>query len=101
MELSADVDRGASIDGQCHSGYELGFVGGEEEGGAGDVPGGPHAVAEWDAGVADTTGYAVRLVIPVEDRRGMLAAISSCISEIETNITRLDARTGDAQLARI
>jgi guanosine-3',5'-bis(diphosphate) 3'-pyrophosphohydrolase len=56
---------------------------------------------EWDAGVADTTGYAVRLVIPVEDRRGMLAAISSCISEIETNITRLDARTGDAQLARI
>ena len=49
---------------------------------------------EWDKG-ADTAPYTVRLTIEVEDRKGMLAELSSQISDINTNITNLEARTGD------
>ena len=37
----------------------------------------------------------------VEDRKGMLAEISSRVSNINTNITNMEARTGDDQPARI
>jgi len=37
----------------------------------------------------------------VEDRKGMLAAISAKVSDINTNITNMEARTGEDQHARI
>jgi GTP pyrophosphokinase len=49
---------------------------------------------EWDQG-ADTLPYPVRLTIEVEDRKGMLAELSQRISDINTNITNVEARTGD------
>ena len=49
---------------------------------------------EWDKG-ADIAPYTVRLAIEVEDRKGMLAELSQRISDINTNITNVEARTGD------
>ena len=37
----------------------------------------------------------MRLTIEVEDRKGMLAELSKRISDINTNITNVEARTGD------
>jgi GTP pyrophosphokinase len=37
----------------------------------------------------------------VEDRKGLLAAVSAKIAGINTNIKNMEARTGDAQNARI
>jgi GTP pyrophosphokinase len=55
---------------------------------------------EWDSADGGAP-YVVRLTMQVEDRRGMLAEISARISEINTNITNMEARTGDDQRARI
>ena len=58
---------------------------------------------EWDTAGADHAPYSVRLTMQVEDRRGMLAEISARVSDINTNITNMEARTstgGDRQ-ARI
>ena len=44
---------------------------------------------------------AEKLAIEVEDRKGMLAELSKRISDINTNITNMEARTGDDQQARI
>jgi len=49
---------------------------------------------EWDKG-SDIAPYTVRLTIEVEDRKGMLAELSRRISDINTNITNVEARTGD------
>ena len=49
---------------------------------------------EWDGG-SDTQPYTVRLTIEVEDRKGMLAQLSQKIADINTNITNVEARTGD------
>jgi GTP pyrophosphokinase len=49
---------------------------------------------EWDAAGADHAPYRVRLTMQVEDRRGMLAEISAKVSDINTNITNMEARTG-------
>jgi GTP pyrophosphokinase len=49
---------------------------------------------EWDKG-SDMQPYTVRLAIDVEDRKGMLAQLSQKIADINTNITNVDARTGD------
>jgi GTP pyrophosphokinase len=49
---------------------------------------------EWDQG-SDIAPYTVRLTIEVEDRKGMLAELSKRISDINTNITNVEARTGD------
>ena len=43
----------------------------------------------------------VRLTMHVEDRKGMLAEISAKVSDINTNITNMEAHTGDDQQARI
>jgi GTP pyrophosphokinase len=51
---------------------------------------------EWDAAGTDYSPYAVRLTMQVEDRRGMLAEISAKVSDINTNITNMEARTGAA-----
>jgi GTP diphosphokinase / guanosine-3',5'-bis(diphosphate) 3'-diphosphatase len=47
---------------------------------------------EWDKG-ADVAPYTVRLTMQVEDRKGMLAALSSRIADINTNILTLEATT--------
>lgn len=49
---------------------------------------------EWDKG-ADSAPYTVRLTIEVEDRKGILAELSRRISDINTNMTNVEARTGD------
>ena len=56
---------------------------------------------EWDTASSDQAPYVVRLTMQVEDRKGMLAAISAKVSDINTNITNMEARTGEDQHARI
>lgn len=56
---------------------------------------------EWDTAAGDQAPYTVRLTMHVEDRKGMLAEISAKVSDINTNITTMEARTGDDQQARI
>jgi len=56
---------------------------------------------EWDSAGSDQASYFVRLTMQVEDRKGMLAEISAKISGINTNITNMEARTGDDHQARI
>jgi GTP pyrophosphokinase len=56
---------------------------------------------EWDSAAGDHAPYTVRLTMQVEDRKGMLAEISAKVSDINTNITNMEARTGDDQQARI
>jgi GTP pyrophosphokinase len=48
---------------------------------------------EWD-GSTDASPYAVRLRISVEDRRGILADVSSRIANINTNIRDIEATVG-------
>ncbi len=55
---------------------------------------------EWDRG-DDSHGYSVDLTLSVEDRKGLLAAISSKIADVNTNITNIEARTRDGHLDRI
>ncbi|MEZ5287668.1 MAG: ACT domain-containing protein [Vicinamibacterales bacterium] len=55
---------------------------------------------EWDKG-SDSAPYTVRLTMAVEDRKGMLAALSARVAEINTNITNLEATTGDSAHATI
>jgi GTP diphosphokinase / guanosine-3',5'-bis(diphosphate) 3'-diphosphatase len=52
---------------------------------------------EWDTGEDTSAPYTVRLTIEVEDRRGMLAAISSEVSAINTNIRTMEATTNQEQ----
>ena len=54
---------------------------------------------EWDKGT-DGVPYTVRLSIQVEDRKGILAAVSSKIAGINTNIRNVEA-TVDDQMGRI
>ena len=55
---------------------------------------------EWD-GQADQAPYVVKLTMRVEDRKGMLAEISSKVSNINTNITNMEAHAGSDRQARI
>jgi len=55
---------------------------------------------EWDS-ASDQAPYTVRLTMEVEDRKGMLAEISARVSDINTNITNMEARTGGDHHARI
>ena len=56
---------------------------------------------EWDKG-AEPARYTVRLSMEVENRKGILAAISAKIAGINTNITNVDARApSEDQLGRI
>jgi GTP pyrophosphokinase len=54
----------------------------------------------WDS-QDDRSPYVVRLAIQVEDRRGMLADISTQIAGIDTNIKKVEATTSDDQRGRI
>lgn len=55
---------------------------------------------EWDKGVEDGR-YIVKLTMEVEDRKGLLAAVSAKIAGINTNIKNMEARTDDTDHARI
>ncbi len=56
---------------------------------------------EWDSPSTDQAPYTVRLTMQVEDRKGMLAEISARVSDINTNITNMEARAGADHQARI
>ncbi len=56
---------------------------------------------EWDTSGVDHAPYVVRLVMQVEDRKGMLAEISARVSDINTNITNMEAQSGEDRHARI
>jgi GTP diphosphokinase / guanosine-3',5'-bis(diphosphate) 3'-diphosphatase len=55
---------------------------------------------EWDAGT-DPLPYAVRLKVSVEDRRGILADVTSSIAEMHTNIKDVEATVGEDQRGSI
>ena len=50
---------------------------------------------EWDKG-SDASPYTVRLSIQVEDRKGILADVSSKIAGINTNIRNVEATTTES-----
>ena len=58
---------------------------------------------EWDtAGGKDAaTRYIVKLTMEVEDRKGVLAAVSAKIADINTNIKNMEARTDEDKHAQI
>jgi GTP pyrophosphokinase len=59
---------------------------------------------EWDKASRGETvpNYTVKLSMEVEDRKGVLAAVSAKIADINTNIRNMEARTGEEdQRARI
>ena len=59
---------------------------------------------EWEKapGGEAVAAYTVKLTMEVEDRKGVLAAVSAKISDINTNIRNMEARTGgNDQRARI
>jgi GTP pyrophosphokinase len=55
---------------------------------------------EWDKGV-DAARYTVRLTMQVEDRKGILADVSAKVSDINTNITSVEATTDEDHRGRI
>jgi GTP diphosphokinase / guanosine-3',5'-bis(diphosphate) 3'-diphosphatase len=55
---------------------------------------------EWDKG-GDAARYTVRLTMQVEDRRGILAELSSKVADINTNITSVEASTDEDHRGRI
>src|SRR6185312_15668322 len=55
---------------------------------------------EWD-NEADASRYIVRLTMQVEDRKGILADVSSRIAAINTNITNVEATSDDGHGGRI
>jgi GTP diphosphokinase / guanosine-3',5'-bis(diphosphate) 3'-diphosphatase len=58
---------------------------------------------EWDksSGADAAARYTVKLTMEVEDRKGLLAAVSAKIADINTNIKNMEARTDNDQHARI
>ncbi len=56
---------------------------------------------EWDKGDAAAASYTVKLTMEVEDRKGLLAAVSARIADINTNIKNMEAHTDDDRRARI
>ena len=51
---------------------------------------------EWDKSRGDAAArYTVKLTMEVEDRKGLLAAVSAKIADINTNIKNMEARTGE------
>ena len=55
---------------------------------------------EWDKSDA-VARYTVKLTMEVEDRKGLLAAVSAKIADINTNIKNMEAHTDEGQHARI
>jgi guanosine-3',5'-bis(diphosphate) 3'-pyrophosphohydrolase len=55
---------------------------------------------EWAKG-DEASRYTVKLTMEVEDRQGLLAAVSAKIADINTNIKNMEAHTGEDRRARI
>jgi GTP pyrophosphokinase len=55
---------------------------------------------EWDK-TGDEARYSVRLTMQVEDRKGILADVSAKVSDINTNITSVEATTDEDRRGRI
>ena len=55
---------------------------------------------EWDKG-SEESRYTVKLTMEVEDRKGLLAAVSARVADINTNIKNMEARTDEDKRARI
>jgi GTP pyrophosphokinase len=55
---------------------------------------------EWDKGDGGSS-YTVKLTMEVEDRKGLLAAVSARIADINTNIRNMEARTDEDRRAHI
>jgi GTP pyrophosphokinase len=58
---------------------------------------------EWDKTTPGDAGgrYTVKLTMEVEDRKGLLAAVSAKIADINTNIRNLEARPSEDRRSRI
>jgi GTP pyrophosphokinase len=58
---------------------------------------------EWDKAASgpEQSRYTVKLTMEVEDRKGLLAAVSAKVADINTNIRNMEARTDDDHRARI
>src|SRR5262252_6039637 len=57
---------------------------------------------EWDKGEPGAAApYTVKLTMEVRDRKGLLAAVSAKIADINTNIRNMEAHTDDDRRARI
>jgi GTP pyrophosphokinase len=56
---------------------------------------------EWEAGDDSSPHYTVKLSMEVEDRKGLLAAVSAKIADINTNIKNMEARTDPEHNAHI
>jgi GTP pyrophosphokinase len=56
---------------------------------------------EWDKTEPAASSYTVKLTMEVEDRKGLLAAVSAKIADINTNIKNMEARTDEDRRARI
>ena len=58
---------------------------------------------EWDKspGVDAAARYTVKLTMEVEDRKGLLAAVSAKIADLNTNIRNMEARTDHDRRARL
>ena len=58
---------------------------------------------EWDKSAPGdgAARYTVKLTMEVEDRKGLLAAVSAKIADINTNIKNMEARTDPDRHARI
>jgi len=58
---------------------------------------------EWDkSSAADGNArYTVKLAMEVEDRKGLIAAVSAKIADLNTNIKNMEAHTGDDRHARL
>ncbi len=50
---------------------------------------------EWDKGEDESPAYTVKLKVQVEDKKGMLAAISTKVSGMNSNIKNMEATTED------
>src|SRR5579871_93140 len=56
---------------------------------------------EWDKAGEGAPRYTVKLTMEVEDRKGLLAAVSAKIADINTNIRNLEARPAEDHRSRI
>jgi len=56
---------------------------------------------EWEKGGDSSSRYPVKLTMEVENRQGLLAAVSTKIAAINTNIKNIEARTDEDRRARI
>jgi GTP pyrophosphokinase len=56
---------------------------------------------EWDKSDGTASSYTVKLTMEVEDRKGLLAAVSARIADINTNIKNMEAHTDEDRRARI